>query len=78
VARLLGIRLLTLDATVALVPADVTARTSSRGASPAGTPARPASVPPARSGATGRGLAVAVRSIDEGAALLAEARRNGP
>jgi hypothetical protein len=77
VARLLGIRLLTLDATVALVPADVTARTSSRGASPAGTPARPA-VPPARSGATGRGLAVAVRSIDEGAALLAEARRNGP
>jgi hypothetical protein len=78
VARLLGIRLLTLDATVALVPADVTPRTSSRGASPAGTPPRPPSVPPARSGATGRGLADAVRSINEGAELLAEARRNGP
>jgi hypothetical protein len=78
VARLLGIRLLTLDATVALVPADVTARTSSRAVSPAGTPPRPASVPPAQPGATGRGLADAVRSINEGAELLAEARRNGP
>ncbi len=76
VARLLGIRLLTLDATVALVPADVTPRTSSRAASPAWTPPRPASVPPARSDATGRGLADAVRSINEGAELLAEARRN--
>ena len=77
-ARLLGIRLLTLDATVALVPANVTARTSSRGVSPARTPPRPASVPPTRSGATGRGLADAVRTINEGAELLAEARRNGP
>jgi hypothetical protein len=78
VARLLGIRLLTLDATIALVPADLTARTSSRGASPAGPPPRPASLPPAQAGATGRGLADAVRSINEGAELLAEARRNGP
>jgi hypothetical protein len=78
VARLLGIRLLTLDATVTLVPADVTARPSSPGASPAGTPARPAVVRPAQSGAMGRGLADAVRSINEGAELLAEARRNGP
>jgi hypothetical protein len=78
VARLLGIRLLTLDATVALVPAEGTARTPSRGASPAGTPPRPASVPPAQPGATGRGLADAVRSINEGAELLAQARRNGP
>ncbi len=77
-ARLLGIRLLTLDATVALVPADVTARTSPRGASPAGTPPRPAGIPPAQARATGRGLADAVRSINEGAELLAEARRNGP
>jgi hypothetical protein len=78
VARLLGIRLLTLDATVALVPADVTARTSSRGVPPARMPPRPAGVPPAPPGATGRGLADAVRSINEGAELLAEARRNGP
>ena len=77
-ARLLGLRLLTLDATVTLVPADLTARSSSPGASPTGTSARPAGVPPARSGAVGRGLADAVRSINEGAELLAEARRNGP
>ena len=54
VARLLGIRLLTLDATVALVPAEVTARTPSRGASPARTPPRPASLPPAQPGAADR------------------------
>jgi hypothetical protein len=78
VARLLGIRLLTLDATVALVPADVTARPPSPRASPAGTPPRPAGVPPTQSGAMGRGLADAVRNINEGAELLAEARRNGP
>jgi hypothetical protein len=78
VARLLGLRLLTLDATVTLVPADLTVRPSSPGASPTGTPARPACVPPGRSGAVGRGLADAVRSINEGAELLAEARRNGP
>jgi hypothetical protein len=79
-ARLLRIRLLTLDATVVIVPADVTARwsapadvqgrTSARSARSAGTS------PPARSGASGRrGLADAVRTIDEGAAILAEARR---
>ena len=64
-ARLLGIRLLTLDATLVLVPADVT------GPSPAprDSRARPC---------TGRRLAEAVRSINEGAELLAEARRNGP
>jgi hypothetical protein len=76
VARLLGIRLLRLDATVAVVPADVPARPSSARASPAAPP-RPA-VPPTQSGAMGRGLADAVRSINEGAELLAEARRNGP
>jgi hypothetical protein len=59
-ARLLGLRLLTLDVTLVLVPADVSA--------PSTVPARP--VP-------GRGLADAVRSISEGAELLAEARRNG-
>jgi hypothetical protein len=76
-ARLLGVRLLTLDATVVLVPADVTAPSSAPHDSPTHTPARFAGVPPARSGIVGGGLADAVRSINEGAELLAEARRNG-
>ena len=59
VARVLGVRVLTLDAVVLL--------------SPAATPRAPASprpLLPAR-----RGLAGAVRSIEEGAEVLAEARR---
>jgi hypothetical protein len=74
-ARLFGIRLLKLNATVWVGPADVAA-------SPSGShilalrPSAPrARVPPARSG--GRSLADAVRNINEGAELLAEARRNG-
>jgi hypothetical protein len=76
-ARLLGIRLLTLDATVVFVPAEVTAPSSAPHDSPTRTPARFSGVPPAQSGTVGRGLADAVRSINEGAELLAEARRNG-
>ena len=72
-ARLLGLRLLKLDAVVVLGPADVAPPSS---ASQAARP-RPSNTPPARSG-TGRSrLADAVRSIDEGAEILAEARRNG-
>jgi hypothetical protein len=56
-ARLLGIPLLRLDATVALVPAAMTV------------------TPPAVG--TGGGLAEAVRSINDGAEILAEVRRNG-
>lgn len=56
VARLLRIRLLTLEATVVVVPTDV----------------------PASSAANGRrGLAEAVRTIGEGAAILADVRRSG-
>ena len=73
-ARLWGLRVLTLDATVVLVPADVTA--------PHIVPDRPnrTSVPPddatgRRSRAVGPGLAEAVRSLNEGAELLAQARR---
>jgi hypothetical protein len=88
-ARLLGIRLLKLDASVVVVPAavrtpssepqDSSARVSGDrpAPSPAVPPARSPAVPPARSGAIGGGLADAVRSINEGAALLAESRRNG-
>jgi hypothetical protein len=65
-ARLLGIRLLTLHATVLLTPADVRpppyARSFSGGSRPL------------RAGGGGRRLADAVRNIDEGAAILDEAR----
>jgi hypothetical protein len=76
-ARLLGMRLLTLDAKVALVPADVTV---------AGPRARkPAAPAPALSSRNARGradavaghhgLAEAVRNLDEGARLLAGVQR---
>jgi hypothetical protein len=56
-ARLLGIPLLRLDATVVLMPAAITARSSAL--------------------AAGNGLAEAVRSINDGAEVLAELGRNG-
>jgi hypothetical protein len=56
-ARLLGIPLLRLDATVVLMPAATTASVSA--------------------GAAGKGLAEAVRSINEGAEVLAKVRRDG-
>jgi hypothetical protein len=63
-ARLFGIPLLKVEATVVLTPA------GTAHASPART---------ARSRvAAGDGLTEAVRSINEGAELLAELRRNGP
>jgi hypothetical protein len=75
-ARLLGIRLLKLDATVLVSPAEVTA--SSRPRPEVRTSPRRSEVSSAPTGAAaGRGLADAVRSINEGAEILAEARRNG-
>lgn len=56
-ARLLGITLLRLDATVVLMPAAITAPSSAL--------------------ASGNGLAEAVRSINDGAEVLAQVRRNG-
>jgi hypothetical protein len=73
-ARLLGIRLLMLDVNVVIAPADVTVPWPPAGDASHRSPARSSSLPPARSGAIGGGLAEAVRSINEGAALLAEAR----
>ena len=73
-ARLLGIRLLTLEANVVIAPAEVTVPWAGSNDPSHRSPERSSSVPPARSGAIGGGLAEAVRSIDEGAALLAEAR----
>ncbi|HET6642567.1 MAG TPA: hypothetical protein VFG93_04780 [Gaiellaceae bacterium] len=56
-ARLLGIPLLRLDATIVLMPAAVTA--------------------PSSAIAAGNGLAEAVRSINDGAEVLAQVRRSG-
>ncbi len=65
-ARVLGIRLLTLDAIVTLTPAEVR--------EPAATvPRAPGSR--WRLGVIDRELAAAVRGMDEGTALLARARR---
>ena len=73
VGHVLGLRLLTLDATVVLSPAVVTAPSSTRPAVPAlQGPLRPVDAP--ASAPLGRRLAEAARSIDEGAAALAQAR----
>ena len=75
VARLFRMRLLTLDATVVIVPALVTAPPSS---ATDGSRPRPAvrglGAAPDRSAAVGGGLAEAVRRIHEGAEILAAAR----
>jgi hypothetical protein len=68
VARLLGIRLLTLNAKVVVAPADVRAPSSpSHDSRPVGRDSRPP---------VGRGLAEAVVRLNESAAILAEARRS--
>jgi hypothetical protein len=70
-ARVLGLRLLRLEATVVLTPADVKTSTGPRRAA-----RRPSSAsPPRRSAVPRRGLADAARDIDEGARLLAQARQ---
>jgi hypothetical protein len=68
---------LKLEATVVLAPAALVAPPSAALQPPARTSVRSSDAPPARSGAGGHGLAEAVRSINEGAELLAEVRRNG-
>jgi len=73
-AHVLGLRLLRLEATVVLIPADVNTSTGPRGAArrPSGTS------PPRRSAVRRRGLADAARDLDEGARLLAHAREGTP
>lgn len=56
-ARLLGLPLLRLDATIALMPAAISPSSNSLGG--------------------GKGLADAVRSINDGAEILAQVRGNG-
>ena len=76
VARLLGIKLLKLHATVMMMPADVEARPAAP-PDPAALEPAPASLPPARLYPTGRGLVEASRHINVAEELLAEARHNG-
>lgn len=72
-ARLLGIRLLKLDATVVIVPADATApQFAPHDSRP---PTRPRSSGPPSAGVVSGSLADAVQRINEGAAILDEARR---
>src|SRR5688500_4874070 len=77
-ARLLGIPLLKIEATMVLAPAGLTTPTPAAArALPVGSSRRPTRAASTRSGDSRQGLAEAVRTINEGAELLAEARRNG-
>jgi hypothetical protein len=73
--RVLGIRILTLDATLVLVPAHVSASSPAALHRPARPPTHSA-VPSTRLGPAGQGLAKAVQSINEAAELLATTRHN--
>jgi hypothetical protein len=76
-ARLLGMPILKVEATVVLAPAGLTAPTAAARDLPIRSSARPSRAASTRSGDSREGLAEAVRTINEGAELLAEARRNG-
>jgi hypothetical protein len=69
-------RILTLDTTVVLAPADITAVSSTPANPPTITSARSSGVSP-RSRAAGHGLAEAIRNINDGAEILAKSRYNG-
>jgi hypothetical protein len=73
--RLLGIRLLTVGATAVVTPAEATVPSAAPRRSETRTPVRSSAVPPERPGVAGHRLAEAVRSINEGAEILANARR---
>jgi hypothetical protein len=76
-ARLLGMRILTLNATVTLVPADLTAATHAVQDRVAHASTRSSGDSRGPSSAPGRRLADAIRNLSEGAELLAEVQRNG-
>jgi hypothetical protein len=76
-ARLLGMPVLKVEATIVLAPAGLTAPISAPLDLPIRSSARPSRAASTRSGAPRQGLAEAVRRINEGAELLADARRNG-
>jgi hypothetical protein len=74
-ARVLGMRILTLDTTVVLAPADITAESSTPTNPPTITSARSSGVSPL-SRAAGHGLAEAIRDINDGAEILAKSKYN--
>lgn len=74
--RVLSIRILRLDTTLVLVPAEVSGASSAPHHWPAHASARPSAS--MGSGAAGHGLAEAIQSINEGAQLLATAQRHAP
>jgi hypothetical protein len=76
-ARLLGLRILTLHATVALVPADVRVAARPAPVRAAGRAPLPAWDARERPGPAGHRLADAVRTLDEGAEVLAAVQRDG-
>lgn len=75
--RVLGRRLLTLDTTVVVVPANVTVPSPAAHDRPLRPSSRPDRSPPPRSPHPRPGLAEALQTINESAELLAIARRNG-
>ena len=83
-ARVLGLRLLTLDATISLMPAEVRlaapplTRRPQRERRALRAPLPPAREAGRRPGPEGHRLADAMRNLDEGARLLAEAQRSAP
>jgi hypothetical protein len=76
-ARLLGIPVLKVEATIALAPAGLTSPISGRADKPTRGSRRTAEAASTRSAIRGQRLAEAVRRLNEGAELLADARRNG-
>jgi hypothetical protein len=75
VARLLGVRLLRLEASVALAPAEV--RPAAARLQPPSSRSLVPSTPPRVRVAPGRRLPEAVRTIGEAAELLAATQRDG-
>lgn len=75
-ARVLGIRILKVDTTVVVAPADISAASSLPGHPSTLYLPRTAGIPANRSIPTGHRLAEAVQRLNEGAELLATARRN--
>jgi hypothetical protein len=73
----MGIPLLRLDATVALVPAEIASPPAAPHEPRARASARSSGLPLTRSGSAAHGLVEAVRSLNEGSELLGQVRRNG-
>jgi hypothetical protein len=76
-ARVIGIPLLKIEASIVLAPAGLTASTSAPPDRPIRSSARSFDAISTRSEVPGQRLTEAVRTLNEGVELLADARRNG-